>query len=74
MLQYFLKKRKQGILIFAFEMGNIILCDQFKDLFETFFSFSLPKIKSACSLAIELPKQSSKQAIKSRYIFYYKLS
>jgi len=33
-------------------------CDQFKDLFETFFSFSLPKIKSARSLAIELAKRT----------------
>jgi len=32
--------------------------DQFKDLFETFFSFSLPKIKSARSLAIELAKRT----------------
>jgi len=33
-------------------------CDQFKDLFETFFSFSLPKVKSARSLAIELAKRT----------------
>ena len=33
-------------------------CDQFKDLFETFFSFSLPKIKTARSLAIELAKRT----------------
>jgi predicted helicase len=33
-------------------------CDQFKDFFETFFSFSLPKIKSARSLAIELAKRT----------------
>jgi len=32
--------------------------DQFKDLFETFFSFSLPKVKSARSLAIELAKRT----------------
>jgi len=33
-------------------------CDQFKELFETFFSFSLPKVKSARSLAIELAKRT----------------
>jgi len=33
-------------------------CDQFKDLLETFFSFSLPKVKSARSLAIELAKRT----------------
>jgi len=33
-------------------------CDQFKDLFKTFFSFSLPKIKTARSLAIELAKRT----------------
>ena len=33
-------------------------CDQFKDLFETFFSFSIPKVKSARSLAIELAKRT----------------
>jgi predicted helicase len=33
-------------------------CDQFKDLFETFFSFSLPRVKSARSLAIELAKRT----------------
>ena len=33
-------------------------CDQFKDLFETFFSFSLPKIKTARFLAIELAKRT----------------
>ena len=33
-------------------------CDQFKDLFKTFFSFSLPKVKSARSLAIELAKRT----------------
>lgn len=32
--------------------------DRFKDLFETFFSFSLPKVKSARSLAIELAKRT----------------
>jgi len=32
--------------------------DQFKDLLETFFSFSLPKVKSARSLAIELAKRT----------------
>lgn len=32
--------------------------DQFKDLFEIFFSFSLPKVKSARSLAIELAKRT----------------
>jgi len=33
-------------------------CDQFKDLFEAFFSFSLPKVESARSLAIELAKRT----------------
>jgi predicted helicase len=33
-------------------------CDQFKDLFETFFSFSLPRVESARSLAIELAKRT----------------
>ncbi len=33
-------------------------CDRFKDFFETFFSFSLPKVKSARSLAIELAKRT----------------
>ncbi len=33
-------------------------CDQFKEFFETFFSFSLPKVKSARSLAIELAKRT----------------
>jgi len=32
--------------------------DRFKDFFETFFSFSLPKVKSARSLAIELAKRT----------------
>jgi type I restriction-modification system DNA methylase subunit len=32
--------------------------DQFKELFEAFFSFSLPKVKSARSLAIELAKRT----------------
>lgn len=31
---------------------------QFKEFFETFFSFSLPKVKSARSLAIELAKRT----------------
>jgi predicted helicase len=33
-------------------------CDRFKDLFETFFSFSLPRVESARSLAIELAKRT----------------
>jgi len=32
--------------------------DRFKEFFETFFSFSLPKVKSARSLAIELAKRT----------------
>ena len=32
--------------------------NQFKDLFKVFFSFSLPKVKSARSLAIELAKRT----------------
>lgn len=33
-------------------------CNQCKEFFETFFSFSLPKVKSARSLAIELAKRT----------------
>ena len=33
-------------------------CDRFKEFFKTFFSFSLPKVKSARSLAIELAKRT----------------
>jgi predicted helicase len=33
-------------------------CDRFKEFFETFFSFSLPKVKSSRSLAIELAKRT----------------